>query len=83
MIYVPSYNDYLANNEYRLNDALELSKGQRHLFKSIARIFFINDYGYLTDYGYRNNSEAICQILAGECAPLEANLDAFIRSLSY
>ena len=77
MIYVPSYNDYMVNNEYRLNEALELSKGQRHLFKSIARTFFI------ADDGYRNNSEAICQILAGECAPLEANLDAFIRSLSY
>lgn len=77
MIYVPAYDAYLANSEYRLNEALELSKGQRHLFKSIARIFFI------ADYGYSNNSEAIYQILAGECAPLEANLDAFIRSLSY
>lgn len=77
MIYVPSYNDYLANNEYRLNEALELSKGQRHCFKTIARTFFI------ADYGYQNNPEAIYQIMAGECAPLEANLDAFIRSLSY
>ena len=77
MIYVPSYNDYLANNEYRLNDALELSKGQRHLFKSIARTFFI------ADYGYRNNSEAIRQILAGECAPLEEIINTYLKSLSY
>lgn len=77
MIYVPSYNDYLANNEYRLNEALELSKGQRHLFKSIARTFFI------ADYGYRNNSEAICQILAGECAPLEEIINTYLKSLSY
>ena len=77
MIYVPSYNDYLANNEYRLNEALELSKGQRYLFKNIVRVFFIADYGYQYD------TEGVYQIMAGECAPLEANLDAFIRSLSY
>ena len=77
MIYVPAYDAYLANNANRLNQALELSSCQRHRFKTIARTFFI------ADYGHRNNPEAICQILAGECAPLEANLDAFIRSLSY
>lgn len=77
MIYVPAYDAYLANNANRLNQALELSTCQRHRFKSIARTFFI------ADYGYRNNSEAICQILSGECTPLEANLDTFISSISY
>lgn len=77
MIYVPAYDAYLANNAYRLNQALELSACQRHRFKSIARTFFI------ADYDYRNNSEAICQILSGECTPLEANLDMFISSISY
>lgn len=44
MIHVPSYNDYMANNEYRLNEALELSDGQRYLFKNIVRASFIADY---------------------------------------
>ena len=77
MIYVPSYNDYLANNEYRLNEALELSKGQRYLFKSIVRVFFI------ADYGYRHDTDGVYQIMAGECAPLEEIINTYLKSLSY
>ena len=77
MIYVPSYNDYLANNEYRLNEALELSKGQRYLFKNIVRVFFIADYGYQYD------TEDVYQIMAGECTPLEENINTYLKSLSY
>ena len=76
MIYVPSYNDYLANNEYRLNEALEISKCQRYLFKEIVRVFFI------ADYGYQHDTEGVYQILAGECAPLEEIINTYIKSLS-
>lgn len=77
MIYVPSYKDYLANNEYRLNEALELSKGQRYLFKNIVRVFFIADYGYQYD------TEGVYQIMAGECTPLEEIINIYLKTLSY
>lgn len=77
MIYVPSYNYYLADNEYRLKEALELSKGQRNRFKNIVRVYFIADYGYQYD------TEGVYQIMAGECAPLEDNINTYLKSLSY
>ena len=76
MIYVPSYKDYLANNEHRLNEAIALSKGRRYLFKTIVRVFFI------ADYGYQHDTEGVYQIMAGECAPLEENINTYIKSLS-
>lgn len=77
MIHVPSYNDYLAVNEYRLNEALEFSEGQRYLFKNIVRASFI------ADYGYQHDTEGVYQILAGECAPLEEIINTYLKSLSY
>lgn len=77
MIYVPSFNDYLANNADRLTKALELSSGHRYKFKTIVRTFFI------ADYGYHHNEEAIRQILAGECLPLEVNLNKYIEMIEY
>ena len=77
MIYVPSYNDYLANNEYRLNEALEFSEGQRYLFKNFVRVSFI------ADYGYQHDTEGVYQILAGECASLEEIINTYLKSLSY
>lgn len=77
MIYVPTYESYLANNANRLKQALELSKCQRHRFKSIVRTFFI------ADYGYHHDVKAIRQIMGGECEPLETNMNMFLSSLTY
>lgn len=57
--------------------ALELSKGQRNRFKNIVRVYFIADYGYQYD------TEGVYQIMAGECAPLEDNINTYLKSLSY
>ena len=77
MIHVPSYNDYLANNEYRLSEALEFSQGQRYFFKNFVRVSFI------ADYGYQHDTEGVYQIIAGECAPLEEIINKYLKSLSY
>ena len=77
MIYVPTYNDYVANNANRLNQALELSTGKRDKFKTIARTFFIVDYGYTSD------TEAIGKIMRGDCLPLEVNFNKYIETLHY